>query len=173
MVDGGIVAETSIDSTAFRSLLRQVPAAVAVIAAGPVGERMGLTATAVCPLSDAPPTMLVCVNRSATAHDAIVRAGHFSVNMLALGQEDIGNRFAGRTGLRGEARFEGLAWTTLASGAPILTGALAVMDCELVEIKPVATHSVLIGRVLAGTMTPGASPLLYHDGDFLGLPSVV
>lgn len=170
MHDGIPPSNRSIDSAAFREVLRQVPAAVTVIAAGAIGARSGLTATAVCPLSDSPPTMLVCVNRSASAHDQILRAGHFSVNVLAAGQNDIAHRFSGRTGLKGEDRFLGTDWTTLSSGAPILSGALAALDCDLEEAKAVATHSVLIGRVVASRLTPGVAPLLYRDGQFLHLP---
>jgi flavin reductase (DIM6/NTAB) family NADH-FMN oxidoreductase RutF len=167
--DGSLPTPPPIEPAAFRAVLRQVPAAVTVIAAGPVGQRAGLTATAVCPLSDSPPTMLVCVNRSASAHDAIIAAGHFSVNVLAVGQEEIAVRFSGRLGLRGEARFLDAHWFTLESGAPVLAGALAALDCDLIEAKAVATHSVLIGRVVSSRATTGVQPLLYHDGNYIGV----
>ena len=67
--------------------MRHLAGAVTVIATGAPGHRFGLTATAVCSLSDEPPTLLVCVNRPASAHDVISRNGNFSVNLLADDQE--------------------------------------------------------------------------------------
>jgi len=168
-MEGGPVGRAAMDPADFRSVMRQVPAAVWLVAAGAIGARTGLTATAVCPLSDAPPTMLVCVNRSAGAHAGILAAGVFSVNMLAAGHEQIGERFAGRLGLRGDERFVGLSWTALVTGAPVLADALCALDCEVIEARPVATHSVIIGRVVGGVVRADAPPLLYQDGRYVAL----
>ncbi|MFZ4806196.1 MAG: flavin reductase family protein [Hyphomicrobiaceae bacterium] len=168
-MEGGLVARTEMNSAEFRSAMRHVPAAVWLIAAGTTGARTGLTATAVCPLSDEPPAMLVCVNRSAGAHDVIVSAGVFSMNMLAAGQEQIGERFAGRFGQRGEERFAGLTWRTLVTGAPVFADALCALDCEVIEARPLATHSVIVGRVVGGVARADALPLLYRDGRYVTL----
>ena len=169
-MEGGFVAQMTLNPAEFRAALRQVPAAVAVIAAGPTGARMGLTATAVASVSDDPPTMLVCVNRSSSAHAGLLAAGRFSINMLAADQADVGEVFAGRSGLKGEQRFlVAGGWCALASGAPVLIDALAAFDCELIEARPVATHTILIGRVLAATVRDGADPLVYRDGRYTGV----
>lgn len=137
-----------------------------MVATGPVGERFGLTATAVCSLSDDPPTLLVCVNRSASAHDVIQSRRHFSINLLAADQQAVAAHFAGRAGLKGEARFAGAAWGTLATGAPILVDALAAFDCEIVQEHVFPTHTIFIGQVVATAAREAADPLLYLRGEF-------
>lgn len=156
------------DGTLYRSIMRHQAGAVTVIAVGTPGERTGLTATAVCSLSDDPPTILACIKRTASAHDVIGRVRSFSVNLLATEQQDVAARFSGKTGHRGEDRFSD-AWTTLASGAPVLEGALASLDCRLQEQHSFATHTIFIGRVLDGWVRAEAEPLLYFRGDYWDL----
>lgn len=155
----------------YRAIMRHQAGAVTVIACGAAGVRAGLTATAVASLSDSPPTLLACVNRSAGAHDEIVRASAFSVNLLTEDQQAVAERFAGKTGVSGEARFEGLGWRTLRTGSPILTDALASLDCELAEQHTFQTHSIFIGRVIAGAFRADLKPLLYFRGDYWNLPA--
>jgi flavin reductase (DIM6/NTAB) family NADH-FMN oxidoreductase RutF len=157
------------NSESYRALMRHQAGAVTVIASGADGSRAGLTATAVCSLSDNPPTILVCVQRRSGAHDLIAKAGCFSGNLLSREQEDVAERFAGRRGLKGEARFAGLDWGTLETGAPVLAGALASLDCELIDRHQFTTHSIFIGRVVAGVFRADAQPLLYFRGDYWDL----
>lgn len=157
------------DGQVYRAIMRHQAGAVAVIAVGTPGARTGLTATAVCSLSDAPPTILACVNRTASAHDVIRGIGSFSVNLLAHDQQDVAARFAGRTGLKGEERFQADEWTSLVTGAPVLAKALATLDCRLSEEHSFSTHSIFIGRVVEGTVRASAKPLLYFRGDYWDL----
>jgi flavin reductase len=150
----------------YRAIMRHQAGAVTVIACGGEGARAGLTATAVASLSDRPPTVLACVNQTAGAHDEIVRAHAFSVNLLAADQQAIAERFAGKGGFKGEDRFAGANWRTLATGSPILVHALASLDCELVEQHTFSTHSIFIGRVVGGQFRADAEPLLYFRGDY-------
>jgi flavin reductase len=153
-----------IECSEYRSLMRQVVGAVSIITAGQPGARRGLTATAVCSLSDSPPTLLACINRKAGAHDLIISEGAFAVNVLASGQQDVAVLFSGKSSLRGEARFTVGSWGRLATGAPVLAGVLAAFDCELVEHKAVATHTIFIGRVVSGCCSGEATPLIYLRG---------
>lgn len=154
------------DATSYRAIMRHQAGAVAVIACGPVGARAGLTATAVASLSDRPPMLLVCVNRAAGTHDVIVKANAFSVNLLSAEQQSVAEKFAGRSGLKGEDRFAGLTWRHLVTGSPILDDALASLDCELAEQHTFTTHSIFIGNVVGGRFCAEAKPLLYFRGDY-------
>ncbi len=169
IVDKFIGGSQGMDGSSYRAVMRHQAGAVTVIAAGPVGARAGLTATAVSSLSDSPPTILACVNRSSAAHNIIVRAKAFSVNLLASDQQEVAEIFAGRRGIKGEERFAGLEWTTLSSGAPVLEGGLASLDCELLDQHSFTTHSMFIGRVLDGRFSAEKNPLLYFRGDFWDL----
>jgi len=153
----------------YRALMRHQAGAVTVIAAGASGRRSGITATAFSSLSDEPPAILACVSLKSSVHAVIRESGTFSVNILASDQQDVAERFSGKTGLKGEDRFVGSAWLNLATGAPILEGALASLDCRLSEQHVFATHSIFIGIVLGGQFRAEAQPLLYFRNDYWDL----
>ena len=161
-------AHSGMDPDAYRELMRHQAGAVTVIAAGTQdsGGRAGLTATAVASLSDTPPTILACVQRRLHAHSVIESLGVFSVNILSRDQQDIAENFAGKTGLLGEGRFSDDVWNVLVTGAPVLDGALACLDCRLLECHRFATHSIFIGSVVAGRFRKDSEPLLYYLGDY-------
>ena len=158
-----------IDATDFKAMLRNHAGAVAIVAvAGPNG-RTGLTATAVCSLTDSPPMVLACVNKSASAHEPIGEAKAFAINLLAIDQSDIASVFSGKTERQGEARFDDARWTTLATGAPVLKEAMASLDCKLVERHDYSTHTIFIGAVEAGQARDDGAPLIYFQGAFRAL----
>lgn len=150
----------------FRSALRSYAGAVTIVAAGLIGERCGLTATAVCSVSDNPPTMLACVNVKSAANAQIAAQGCFSINVLASIHHELAKRFAGHDGLSGEERFTTANWSVLATGAPVLMDALVVLDCRLIEARKLGSHTVFMGTVAACRSEPGLEPLVYVNGGF-------
>jgi len=161
-----IAPTTAIDPADFRALMRNVPGQVNIIASGRTGQRAGLTATAVCSLTDSPPTVLVCINRRVGAHDAIIENGVFSINALAAGQHDIAAMFSGQLGVKGEARFKSGIWSEGISGTPVLAGAVCTLECRLSDYKPASTHTIVFGEILAGTTRHDAAPLIYLRGAY-------
>ncbi len=155
------------DAEQYRNVMRHQAGAVTIIAVGAPGHRTGLTATAVCSLTDSPPMVLACVNRSASAHAPIKTTQSFSINLLASDQSDLARRFSSKQ-LEGEARFAD-AWETLVTGAPILKGAIANLDCEIAQEHAFDTHTVFIGRVRDCRFRTDAAPLLYFRSDFWDL----
>ena len=155
-----------VDAAEFRRCMRAVPGAVAVITCGEEGARTGLTATAVCSLTDAPPMLLICVNSSASAHPVIRATGRFAVNILADDHHGIAGRFGGRDGAEGEERFVGARWLRRQAGAPVLAEARASFDCVLEAEYQHGSHSIFVGRVLAAASSESQSPLLYLAGRF-------
>jgi len=153
----------------FRAAMSHQAGAVAIITVGAAGARTGLTATAVASVSDDPPTLLVCVNKTASAHAPIAARRAFGVNFLARQHEAIAAQFAGATGVRGEARFAVGDWSTARTGAPILADAAASLDCEVLQQVDAVTHSVFIGAVRAARHTLDAPPLVYFRSKFYGL----
>ncbi|MGG7565478.1 flavin reductase family protein [Rhodovulum sp. DZ06] len=155
----------------FREAMRRPANAVAVIAARDGARRAGLTATAVCSLSDAPPSLLVCVNRAGPALETIRAAGRFSVNYLTEAQVELAALFAGRAGRFGAEKFDEGAWiegpdAAGEAGAPMLSGALAAFDCVLEEVVEHATHAILIGHVARLTVEETPGSLVYSAGGF-------
>lgn len=153
------------EGEALRAAMRHLARGVAVVTAGIGEQRTGLTATSTFSLSLDPPTMIVCVNRNASALPVIASNRHFCVNLLASHQRAIADRFTGRDGAKGAARYDGARWLTLATGAAALADAVAVVDCEVEEIIERHSHAVLIGLAKAVRVN-GGEPLVYSDGSF-------
>ena len=158
----------SIDAAAFKKGMRHLAASVSLITTRHAGLRGGLTATAVCSVSAEPPQILVCVNKSASAHDPMGEAGFFCVNILSPSHRKIAERFAGMDGVEGDERFSDMGeWSTLTTGAPVLKGCPVSFDCKLVTEVSAGTHTIYIGEIVDITLDPAASPLLYADGAFV------
>lgn len=164
--DAPTVAQDVSGAADFRVAMRELAAGVTIITAGREHGRRGLTATAVCSVSADPPTLLVCINRSAEGHAAITESGSFCVNVIAVEHQRLAERFAGRDGARGAERFEHGEWRALATGAPVLADAIAAFDCKLVQAIDAGTHTVFIGAVTATTVSPQRAALLYRAGSF-------
>jgi flavin reductase (DIM6/NTAB) family NADH-FMN oxidoreductase RutF len=153
-----------VDQDAFVQGMRQLAASVTIVTTM-VGEvRNGLTATAVCSLSAEPPTLLACVNRSASAHDPTLQSRVFCVNVLAQQHLELAMQFSSSKRL--DERFTTGQWGTLESGAPVLMDSLVSFDCVLGETLRADTHTVLVGRVQAVRYNPELEPLLYWRGQF-------
>lgn len=162
-----------ITSNEYRQIMRRYPAAVTIISTGRAPERSGMTATAVMSLS-ADPVRLVCaIQRSSLTFAQITQNGFFSVNTLSQEQTGLAKLFAGQTECFGEARFAEQDWAVLESGAPVLRNAVMTLDCRLCQCIEIGTHALVIGDVLAGTVSPGQPPLLYIDGQWAGLDTSV
>jgi flavin reductase (DIM6/NTAB) family NADH-FMN oxidoreductase RutF len=159
----------AISSTEFRAALRQLAGAVSVITARHGEQRSGLVATSVTGLSADPATLLVCVNQGSSTFPLIRDAGVFAVNVLPARHQDLAERFSGRHGHKGDARYEGVRWSTLETGAPILSDALVALDCEVEEIVPRHSHGIVIGRIRATATRPGEASLLYWQGGYRAL----
>ena len=158
----------SIDATAFKKGMRHLAASVTLITTRHQEVRGGLTATAVCSVSAEPPQLLVCVNKTASAHDPIGEAGFFCVNILSPGHRKIAERFAGMDGVEGDERFRDMGeWSELATGAPVLKGCPVSFDCKLVSELAAGTHTIYIGQIVDIALDAAAVPLVYADGNFV------
>jgi flavin reductase (DIM6/NTAB) family NADH-FMN oxidoreductase RutF len=151
---------------AFKSAMRHLAGAVSVITTGQGEHRTGFTATSVSSFSMEPPAMIVCLNRTSSSWPIIQDFQSFCINVLAHDQLHVADRFAGRGGAKGAARYEGASWQQLATGALGLSDALTVIDCELDEAIERHSHAILIGRVRAIRTREHAEPLLYWHGAY-------
>lgn len=135
------------EASSFRDAMSLLTTAVNVVTtAGDAGTH-GFTASAVCSVSDNPPTLLVCMNQSSRSHMPFVDNKVLSVNVLGAQHEHLSNVFASK--LESDERFTHGAWHTLATGAPVLDDALVSFDCEIEQVQAVGTHSVFMCRVVA------------------------
>lgn len=136
-----------LEATDFRDAMALLTTAVHVVTTKGRSGIHGFTASAVCSVTDTPPTLLVCMNQMARSHAHFVDNKVLSVNVLGAQHESISNAFASK--LCSEDRFEHGSWTELVTGAPVLEDALVSFDCEIEDIQEVGTHSVFMCRVVA------------------------
>lgn len=155
----------------FRDAMSRLGAAVTVLTTdGPAG-RHGMTASAVCSVTDTPPTLLVCVNRSNRSHAAFRANGVICVNVLAGRHRELSGLFS-RPGAAD--RFAGTGWTSGATGAPVLKDAAVSFDCRISACHEEGTHSVLFCAVEAMEMGPGAPEgLIWFGRDYHHLRAAV
>lgn len=135
-----------IEAPDFRNGMSLLATAVNVVTTAGDSGRHGFTASAVCSVTDTPPTLLVCMNKSTRSHLSFIENKVLSVNVLGGHQQHISNAFASR--LNSDERFDHGSWTQLKTGSPILEDALVSFDCEINEIHEVGTHSVFMCRVV-------------------------
>lgn len=146
----------------FRNAMARLGAAVTIVTTdGPAG-RAGLTASAVCSVTDDPPTLLVCVNRAASSLPVLRANGVLCVNLLAASQQALSNRFAGMDGgATMEERFAVGAWHAGETGVPLLDGAVASLECSIADIVEKGTHSVLFAQVRSVVFGPEGPALVW------------
>jgi flavin reductase (DIM6/NTAB) family NADH-FMN oxidoreductase RutF len=153
----------------FRGAMRHLAGGVSVITAGRAKEMTGMTVTSVSSLSVDPPTLIVSINRESSSWSLVKRHGFFGVNILNADQLDVADRFTGKGGLKGADRFAGAEWITLASGVPLLVGALAAVDCEVEHIVERHSHAIVIGRVLDLKLSSRSAALAYWQGQYVAI----
>ncbi len=130
----------------FRDGMALLAGAVSVVTTdGPRG-RAGFTASAVCSVTDQPPTILVCMNRASFAHGYFVENGVLCVNVLSAAQEHHSRLFSDRNMTMAQ-RFSAVPWQALDTGAPALEGALVSMDSTIVQTHEVGTHSIFYAQL--------------------------
>jgi len=150
-----------LDPARFRDAMSRVAATVHIVTTnGPAGLA-GITATSVASITDEPPMMLFCINKTSPSAARMIENGVFCINTLGPSHEAMADIFAGRTGHHLNERFTGGEWTKLVTGAPVLRSAAAAFDCRLVEAKSVMTHFVVIGAVEAADFGPEGGHLSY------------
>lgn len=157
----GAVPGQGVNSARFRDAMSHVAAAVHIVTTnGPAGLA-GITATSVASITDEPPMMLFCIDKTSPSAARMIENGVFCINTLASSHEGLADIFAGRAGHHLGQRFKSGEWTKLVTGAPVLRRAAAAFDCRLVEAKSVMTHLVMIGAVEAADFGPEGGNLSY------------
>jgi flavin reductase len=155
----------SVTPAAFRAALGSFPTGVTVMTAAVDRIPHGMTANAVASVSLEPPMVLVCVDRSAHMASVVERSGRFALSVLAADQVALSNRFADAARGLGPEEFDDVATERGALDLPLLTGAVAHLECEVDRIVPAGDHLVVLGLVVALDSTT-ADPLAYLRGAY-------
>ncbi|WP_199817010.1 flavin reductase [Streptomyces hygroscopicus] len=154
----------------FRDAMAHLAAAVSILTTDGPGGRCGITLSAVCSVTDSPPTVLACVNRSSAMHDVFVSNGRVALNVLGGDQAELARHFSGATNVAMDERFAWNIWAP-AYPVPVLRDAPVTMTGTLSGRTPMGSHSVLFIRVEEVHVRGDADGLVYHNRDFHRLAS--
>lgn len=154
-----------IDEETFRRVMGHFSTGVTVVASrDPRGEPVGLTVNAFTSVSLDPPLVLVCLHKNADAHDPLLASGHFGVSVLRGCHADLAVRFSSG---ESERRFEGLETRDGPLGSPLISDALAWMECRIEQVHSGGDHSIIVGEVTSCGALEG-DPLLFFRGALSG-----
>ncbi|HMM48767.1 MAG TPA: flavin reductase family protein [Miltoncostaeaceae bacterium] len=152
----------SIEQQRFRDTLARWASGVTILTASESdGSPVGMTAASFSSLSLDPPLVLVCIARSAYAHDALTGAERFAVHLLGRGQDELSARFAHA----GAAKFDGQPDRRDEHNLPVLPAGVARLVCARHDLLDGGDHTILIGRVL-DTELAGTDPLVYCNRSY-------
>lgn len=151
-----------VDITGFRNAMALLGGAVSVITTDGEAGRFGFTASAVCSVTDSPPTLLVCMNRASHSHEHFKRNGALCVNVLGGEHQALSGSFASRH-LSMDERFAEAHWSVLHSGAPVMDEALVSFDCRIAQVHEVGSHSIFYCEILALDHGIGDEALVYFN----------
>lgn len=153
-----------VEATDFRDAMSLLTSAVSVITTTGASGHHGFTASAVCSITDTPPTLLVCMNKNSRSHAHFVQNKVLAVNVLASHHQSISQAFASK--LTSEERFQQSSWETLETGAPILHDALVSFDCKIETIQEVGTHTIFICPIIAIQQNQHSQSLVYFNRNY-------
>ncbi|MFZ0887318.1 MAG: flavin reductase family protein [Candidatus Binataceae bacterium] len=128
------------------------------------GKVHGLTANALTSVSLVPPLLLLCVDKKAESYPCFAESRLFTVNVLSDSQEELSRRFA----VSGGEKFERVACRLGANGVPVLDGALAHLECRVVDAHDAGDHTIYIGEIESAETREG-KPLLFYRGGYRSL----
>jgi flavin reductase len=151
----------------FKVGMRRLASGIALITSGTEEDQYaGLVATAVNSLSMDPPTLLVCVNKSGSAHAVIEACGAICVNLLSEDDHALVDIFGSSS--RRHERFKVGKFEATPSGPPRLTTALVTLECKVVQTYSYQTHTLFLGEVMDVQFAESedAKPLVYMDRTF-------
>jgi flavin reductase (DIM6/NTAB) family NADH-FMN oxidoreductase RutF len=150
-------------------VFRRLSSGVYVVGAAHGGRADAFTAAWLTQISFEPLLVALSINPGNATYPLVRESGGFAVSVLERGQLELARRFGTRSG-RDEDKLAGVPWRPGREGAPILTDAVAYLECELRELHEVGDHRLAVARVVAGeVLRESAPPLLYADtGDMDG-----
>lgn len=156
------------NSDHFKLGMRRLAAGVSLITTVNNDVRHGLVATAVNSVTADPPTLLVCINKNASAHNHVEEAGILCVNILSEDHQGVAGRFS--SSVDREKRFEQGEWRSIVTGAPALVNSLVSFDCQVRQVVPYQSHSIFLAEIVGVELwSETYSPLVYMDGKYRNL----
>jgi len=154
----------------FREAMSLLGAPVVLVTTDGPGGRQGLTVSAISSVSDTPPTVLVCLNRSNRSHQSFLKNGVVGISVLSPVHHELARVFASRS-VDPDEKFAHGQWVLGETGSALLADALVTLDCEIDAIQSAGTHDVLFCAVKSISTSADANHgLAWFSRDFHHLP---
>jgi len=151
----------------FRAVMGRFATGVTIVTTRVGDELHGMTANAVAAVSLEPPLVLVCIDRAADSHDIVDASGVFALSILGREQYELSRHFAVKDGPAAH-RLDDVPHHARATGAPIIDGSLAYLDCRIVGRYPGGDHTIFVGEVAEAGRLDGGEPLVFYGGRYGG-----
>ncbi len=152
----------------FRAAVGRFATGVTIVTSRLGEELHGMTANSVTSVSLEPPLVLVCVDRESDSYGLIDGSGVFAVSILGRAQERLASEFATKEGPDAH-RLDDVPHHARVSGAPIIDGSLASLDCRVIGRYPGGDHTIFVGEVVDAGRLQDGEPLIFHERRFTGL----
>ncbi len=163
-----MLRRVTVSTADFRTVMGQFATGVTVVTALDGDRPQGITVNALTSVSLDPSDVIIALDRKRYIVPVIEADRRYAVNVLAEDQQWLSDCFAGASVTPGREEFCGAAWHPGSTGLPLLDGAIATMECEVIDRFEVGDHLLYVGRVAALSLDePQAPPLLYHRRRYL------
>jgi flavin reductase (DIM6/NTAB) family NADH-FMN oxidoreductase RutF len=160
-----------LDNGTFRLVMGRFATGVTVVTTFADGRPQGITVNALSSVSLRPPLVMVALDRGRFITPMVREHGRYAVNVLGEGQQGLSDCFAHAAVKPGREDFCGATWHAGLTGLPLLDGAIATLECTVIETFSAGDHDLFIGRVDAlddgGASAVGTGPLLYFRRHYL------
>lgn len=161
-------ASGTIPPDTFRRVMGHFVTGVTVVTALDGDRPFGITVNALSSVSLEPPLVVIALDRRRFLTPIVRAAGRYGVNILSEDQQALSDCFAGAPVEPGREAFCGAAWHPGMTGVPLLDGAIATLECTVMESFSAGDHDLFIGRVEAlENETHHPMPLLYYRRRYL------
>lgn len=157
-----------LDPEQLRRSMRAWTSGVTVVTASHAGEQHGMTVSSFTSIALEPPMIIISLQTGSRTHELVSQANAFAVTILAAGQQELSDRFAGRAP-GAEDRLAGIETEFLSTGAPFIKGGLAYLDCRVTQAISVGANTLFLAEVVAARGNGEGKPLVYHDRQYYKL----
>jgi len=155
------------NADSFRAAMRAFVGSVCVLTTEGAEGPTGCVASSVSSFSATPPVLMLSLSETSSTARALRAGGALGISLVAPTEEAVAQRFAGFSGARGAARYEGAHWEWVDPGVRVLATAVVGLGCEVEDITARHGHLLVLAAVRSiAHLHPGREPLLYWDGAY-------
>jgi flavin reductase (DIM6/NTAB) family NADH-FMN oxidoreductase RutF len=146
----------------LRRTMRHWVTGVSIVTSQHEGVRHGMTVNSLASVSLDPPTVLVTIQHDTRTYRLVSDSGIVGITVLSAAQAQLSDQFAGKIPEHAD-RFEGVETFTWLTGAPLIAGGLAYLDCRVNSIHPLEHSTLFILDVIGARPAEQDKPLVYFN----------